>query len=343
MKLAIALAVILVLTGSGMCSAGEFDGVAAGAAWELRALGGGNESMLKNLRKVAGKRAVKLGIVGTGGVSVKVLADLLDSSTQFQYAMAPDMSKPDPESNTHDTQELRVIWDLTKALRVPVSVRSYQEADEPGEWAKAFAKAGKECDIVVFFESYWDEITPALQAIKASKALFLCPYGEVGDRPTKTAVQGYSAKPWADGIPNLLTVAPLAKKGPTILTILDRPGQDIAVINLIAPSYYASGPGGTCPSAAVATAVACYAFSALPAAPKAAGLAAILRNNSTIDRFALESVPEYGPDVVDKLVLQISSMVNPKQGERRKLDAKGLLSLKELYKVLAPRFPGRRP
>jgi hypothetical protein len=343
MKWAIALILTLALSGAGRC-AGEFDGIPVGAAWELRALGVGSDFILQNLRKASGKRRVVLGIVGTGGVSKKVVSDLLDSSTQFTYAMAPDMAKPDPESNTHDTQELRVIWDLTKALRVPIIVRSYQEADEPKEWAKAFALAGSECDIVVFFESYWDDIQPALTAIKSSKALFLCPYGEVGDRPTKTAVQGYSAKHWADGIPNLLTCAPLARKGPTILTLLDRPGQDIAVVNLIAPSYYANGPGGTCPSAAVATAVACYVFSAMPAPPKAVGLANMLRSNSTIDLLALESIPEFGKDVVDKLTLQIGAMSSPKPGERRKLDARGVLSLKQLLQQLRPRFGGgRRP
>jgi hypothetical protein len=241
------------------------------------------------------------------------------------------MANPDPGYETHDTSQARVVFDLLEALKVPTDVTIYHAADEPKAWADAYALAGSECDVVVFYESYWEDIQPTLDAMRKSRALFIGPYGEVGDKPTKNALQGYSAKPWMkDTVRNLLTCAPLAKKGGGILTLLDRQGQDIAVVNVIAPSFYASGPGGTCPSAGVTAAVACYLFSATKSKPNAGRLADKLRHLCIIDHKLLASVPEIGEKGALDLEATIKSMANPPKGKRRTLDAPGVLNISGL-------------
>lgn len=307
------------------------------AAWELKAMGAMEPGVFEKITGISGKRRVRLGIVGTGGVSRKLLERFLSPELTISYKLAPDMANPDPTSGTHDTGQAEVILDLLAALKVPTDVLIYQENDEPKAWAEAFALAGSQCDIVVFFQSYWDEIQPTLGAIRKSPALFLCPYGEVGDKATSTAVQGYSAKPWmCDSIPNLLTCAPLAKKGGGILIPLDRPELDTEIVNIIAPSYHASGSGGTCPSAAVAAAVACYTFSAARSRPNAGQIARTLRRSCIIDHKLLAGIPEVGEKGATELERTIRAMTNPPKGKLRTLDAPGILNLRALYGRLRP-------
>jgi len=316
-----------------LVSAEDAKPIPEGAAWELRVMGVMEPGGMQKLISMSGKRRVRLGMVGTGGVSRKLLENYLSPDFTITYKLAPYVADPDPGYETHDTSQARVVFDLLEALKVPTDVTIYHAADIPKAWADAYARAGAECDIVVFYESYWDDIQPTLDAMRKSRALFIGPYGEVGDRPTKNAVQGYSAKPWMKGtIRNLLTCAPLAKRGGRILTLLDRPGLDIAVINIIAPSYYASGPGGTCPSAGVTAAVACYAFSASRSRPDAGRLADRLRHLCIIDHKLLASIPEIGKKGASDLEVTIKSMTNPPKGKRRTLDARGVLNISSLIR-----------
>ena len=229
------------------------DDIPEGARWELTALGVTGEDRLSELRSLSDRRPLTLAIVGTGGISRRQLSSRLDGQARVRCCQCPDYPDCDPRKDTHDTGQARVILDLTRALGIRVKLLYYQPADSYAAIAKAFAEAGRRADIVITFQSYWGNVEPIIQSIaQAQDTLFISPYVEVGDRPTSTCPQGHATKPWGEGIPHFITTVPLARKGAGHLTsTLSRGPQDSEIINFIVPSYYASGPGGTCPSAAV--------------------------------------------------------------------------------------------
>ena len=301
----------------------------ASAAWELRMLGMDTPGKLQDMRGISGRRPVTLAVVGTGGVSRSVLTARLGQGFAVEYRMGAR----DPNRDTHDTQMLAVTSDLTLALGVRIKVLVYQPADSPGEVAAAFREAGKAADIICFYQSYWDGIDPILGALRdANRALILTPYAEVGDRRTNGAPQGHSHKPWGGGIGHLATVAPLARSSRGELTpVADRDGNDTEIINLVAPSYHASGPGGTCPSAAVAVAAACYLYAASPTRPTPAEAISILRETSSIDADLIASTPPFSRETVLQFQKAIREYAQPEPGKRRRLDAPGLLNLHRAF------------
>jgi hypothetical protein len=162
----------------------------------------------------------------------------------------------------------------------------------------------------------------------ASGALFISPYVEVGDAATSTCLQAHSAKPWADGFPHFVTVVPLARRATgSLVTPLSRPGQDSEVINFIAPSFYASGAGGTCPSAEVAVVVAACIIAASRDKPSPGDTVALMRQTSVVDRAALGSLPEFPEPTLARIEEQITALARPAEGRPRKLDATGILNL----------------
>jgi hypothetical protein len=102
------------------------------------------------------------------------------------------------------------------------------------------------------------------------------------------------------------------------------------MMNVIAPSFYASGPGGTCPSAGVTAAVACYVFSASRSRLNAGRLADKLRHLCIIDHKLLASIPEIGKKGASDVEATVKSMTNPPEGKRRTLDAPGVLNISGL-------------
>jgi hypothetical protein len=272
---------------------------------------------------------VTLAVVGTGGVSESVLAARVGQDLAIEYRMGAR----DPKRDTHDTQMVVVTSDITRALGVRLKVLVYQPPDSPGDLAGAFRHAGKAADIVCFFQSYWDGIDAILGALKDSKnALFLAPYAEVGDRRTNGTPQGHSRKPSGDGIGHLVTVAPLARSSRGELTVVsDRDANDTEIINLVAPSYHANGPGGTCPSAAVAVAAACYVYSSSPVRPTPAEALSILRETSWIDSDLIASTPPFSRETALQFEKAVREYVQPERGKRRRLDAPGLLNLHKAF------------
>ena len=105
--------------------------------------------------------------------------------------------------------------------------------------------------VVAFFQSFWgSETAQIVQSIReAEGCLFVSPYVEHGGLPTSTCVQGHSAKPWGEGLVNFVTASPVARKAPGEFINPANGEGDMEVVNFAAPSYYASGAGGTCPSA----------------------------------------------------------------------------------------------
>ena len=192
-------------------------------------------------------RPVTLAIVGQGGVSRSLIEPVLRRGNAFEYRAGAT----DPHSETHDTSAARVILDLTSALGVRVKVLVWQPGDDWSDVASAMEAAGREADIVAFFQSFWsgDEVKIVEAIARSTGCLFISPYAEFEGRPTCTCVQGSSAKPWSVGLGHFVTVAPLARSAPGEVFQPASGGADAEVINFLAPSYYASGPGGTCPSA----------------------------------------------------------------------------------------------
>lgn len=329
-----------------ICLFGAFAGQAGTpgpeAAWELKMLGVNDADKLAALRNAPKPRRVKLGVVGHGGVSKELLKNLLDCGGTITFHNCKSAA-----GSTHDTGQLNVILAITSALGVGVDVHIWQPGKPTKEVAEDFRKADKICDVVCFYESFWGKsaglITQALR--ESSSALFISPYVAVGKPPTGEAPQGSACKPWEkDSIENLVLAVPLAHTDlkPGILTPYDRSPADTEAVNFIAPSYYASSNGSTCPSGAVATACAVFIYAVMPEKPTPENVVEILRSTSGVDRELLISG---GMDAaaVDTLQKQIAAFREPAPGKSRKLDAPGVLNLFQAYRKAATSGPARTP
>jgi hypothetical protein len=306
-----------------------------GADWELRALGVRDAAMLRDLAALARARPVTLAIVGTGGISRSLLEPLLVEGNTFEYRTWPQGQPADTGENTHDTQAAHVILSITSRLGIAVHLLSYQPGEPVGDVAANFQQAASEADIVALYQSFWGDVGAITAAIEASPgALFISPYVEVGPNPTSTCPQGSAAKPWAEGLAHFVTVIPAARSAPgELLTPLARP-EDSEAVNFVAPSYYASGAGGTCPSAEVAVAVAAYIVAASPTKPAPTEIVQVMRETSCVDREALTTLPEFTDDAISQLETRIAALHGPPEGTPRKLDAPGLLSLRAILERL---------
>jgi hypothetical protein len=280
-------------------------------------------------------RPVTLAIVGQGGVSRALIEPVLRKGNAFEYRAGAT----DPGVETHDTAAARVILDITSALGVHVKVLAWQPGDAFTDVASAMEAAGREADLVAFFQSFWsgDEVKISDAIARSTGCLFISPYAEFEGRPTCTCVQSCSAKPWSVGFEHFVTVAPIARSAPGEVFQPASGGADAEVINFLAPSYYASGPGGTCPSAEVAVAVAAYIFASATRKPTPLEVVRLMRETSTIDEDALTTAPEYNFTLVRKAAAQIRALVSPDAGRPRKLDAAGVLNLWRIFLRLAMR------
>ncbi len=291
--------------------------------------------------RTAVRRPVTMAIVGTGGVSKSRLASVLVRGNTLQYRGFARDATCDPATETHDTSAARVILDLTLQLGVQVKLLVYQPADDYARVARALEAAGHAAPLVSLYQSYWgdaDDIKLLTSGIaRAPEALFISPYVEVGDRPTNSALQGACARLGGGGLANLLTAAPVARKAPGQLLTPRSGPTDSEVICLLAPSYYASGAGGTCPAGEVATACAAYVLAATPRPLTPPALADLLRCSSVCDRHALTSVPEYGTGAFAKLCAEIKRLGGAGGTGPVKLDVAGVLNLWEAYRLLAER------
>ncbi|MCD6359488.1 MAG: hypothetical protein J7M38_01405 [Armatimonadetes bacterium] len=299
-----------------------------GAEWELWALGVTDAERLDAVRGAVGDRPVTLAIVGNGGVSAERLGQAWGNMVSIEYRAGAT----DPGTNTHDTGQARVILDLTSRLGVRVKLLVYQPGASFSKIAAAMTQAGREADIVVFFQSFWGPAgAEIVQSIReAEGCLFISPYVEHRSLPTATCVQAHSAKPWAEGLANFVTASPVARKSPgRVLEPADRE-NDVEVINFVTPSYYASGAGGTCPAAAVTTAVAAWVIASSDHEVTPAEVVALMREAVTMDEAALTEALGWSAEEVAQLTARLTALGAPAEG-RRRLDAIGVLNLWAIY------------
>jgi len=303
-----------------------------GAEWELRALGVPAGERLEALRAIADRRPVTLAIVGQGGVSASLLAAALGQEVAVEYRDGAT----DPEANTHDTQAARVILDVTSRLGVQVRLLVYHPGAPFSKVADAMAGAGAEADLVAFFQSFWGpEAALIADAIGAADGcLFISPYVEYAGYATSTCVQAHSAKPWAEGLAHFVTAAPVAFRDPGRLLTPAGAEEDTEVINFLAPSYYASGAGGTCPAGEVTAAVAAYVLAASATRPAPDEIVALMRETVIADEAALAGRLGWDAPAVAALLTQVTALAAPEEGPR-KLDAAGVLDLWEIYQRLS--------
>ena len=297
------------------------------AAWELRLLGVDDAVKLQEMRDRPQQRRVKLGVVGSGGVSEHRLKSFLEHGHTFTYHGCTDPKKP-----THDTAMVKSILDKLAALGVQIDVHVWQWKKEIVDCPGAFRAAGQVCDVVCFYQSFWGKESPMIaRAIReAPGALFLSPYVGYKNLPSGQAPQGHAHKPWVpESIGHFVTVVPLARRRSKgrIAKTLNRNAADFQAINFIAPSYHASGPGGTCFGCEGGTACALYLYAIMAHKPTPAEAIDILRTTSSLDRKLLTSVEEFDDDAADRLQAQVEPMLNPPEGKLRKLDAPGVLNL----------------
>ncbi len=306
-----------------------------GAAWELRALGVAHDWQAQALREGV-RRPVTLAIVGQGGVSRSQLQPLLDTGNTLEYREGAE----DPGSSTHDTGMARVILEITSRLGVQVRLLVYHPAASFQAVADDLALAAGEADIVAFYQSFWGpDVKYINEALRnAEGCLLISPYVEYQSRPTGSCPQALSAKPSGEGLPNFVTVAPCAFKASGRLLTPSAREDDAEIVNFIAPSYYASGAGGTCPSAAVAAAVAAYAMAAAEAKPLPSDVVQLMRETVTADADTLQASLGFSEEEVTELVARIAALAGPEADSARKLDAPGLLNLWAIHERLgAPR------
>lgn len=137
---------------------------------------------------------------------------------------------------------------------------------------------------------------------------------------------------------------PLARKGSpgALCGVQRRDVNDTEVVNFIAPSFYASGPGGTCPSASVAVAVACYIYAASPVGPTPAEVISLMRRTSKVNERLISSTPPFSQAAVATLKKTIQDYTEPQAGHERRLDAPGILNLYDAYLQIEEGWP-RRP
>ena len=307
-----------------------------GAAWELRALGVAHDWQEQALREAV-RRPVTLAIVGQGGVSKSKLQPLLEAGNTLEYRNGAE----DPGSSTHDTGMAQVILEITSRLGVQVRLLVYHPGDPFQAVAESLTLAAGEADIVAFYQSFWgsdvEYINEALR--NAQDCLLISPYVEYESRPTSSCPQALSAKPWGEGLPNFITVVPCPFKAPgSLLTPSAREG-DTEIVNFIAPSYYASGPGGTCPSAAVAAAVAGYTIAAADPKPRPGDVVQPMRETVTSDGGTLRALLGLTEEQVTAFTSQVAALANPEAQPMRKLDAPGLLNLWAIHERLTAPGP----
>jgi hypothetical protein len=328
---------LISVVGTGLGLAAErplpkWEEIPAAPRWELQMLGVTDAARLAQVQAAVTGRLVRMALVGEGGLNRKRLRPHMYPGFSLVYRTGADDCP-----GAHDTGQIAVILDLLGALGVRVHMTSYQPPDDFAQVAAAFAAAGQEADIVVTYHSFWGENVKLIVAAMASRpqALFLAPYGEIGEPRTATSMQAHSYKPWGGGLPNLFTVAPLARRSDGSLLIPShRDAQDTEIINFIAPSHHANGPGGTCPSVGTLAGVAVYACAAAPRAPDREALVRMLRQSVTVDEGALTSAPPFTAAHVAKLRASLAALQEPDAGHRRKVDAAGVVSLERLWRKL---------
>ena len=302
------------------------------ARWELQMLGVTDAARLAQVRSLVGDRVVTLALVGEGGVSESELTPLLPARSSFFYRAWPAGQDPNCPGS-HDSAQAVIFLDLLRALGVRLRLVSYQAEDSYESVAQQFAAAGDRADLVVCYHSFWGDVGVILDSVAAhSRALSLWPYGETEGRPTSTSTQAASAKPWGGGLPHMLNCAPLAHNSDgSLVSPANRDAADTEIINLVAPSFYANGPGGTCCAVGVVAAVAAYAVAAAPQRPTALALAEWLRRSATVDEAALTCAPPFTAEHLQRLRESLASLTQPGPGGPGKLDAVGVISLYGLY------------
>lgn len=305
--------------------------------WELRMLGVTDDATLEALRAQAGRRVVTIGVVGQGRMSLSNLRPYMPPGSSFVYRSAPNFPDCDPHTGTHDNGQIRVILDLARALGVRVRIASYQPSDDWDTVARDFAAAGERCDIVVGFQSFWGSKATMLSDAIASRprALYVSPYVGYENRPTSTCMQAATWKPWGDGLAHFVTCAPLARRSDgSVLMPTARDEKDTEIVNFIAPSYHASGPGGTCPGGATTAGVAAYLYAAAPMRPTPTQVTDWLRRSACVDEAALTSTEPFTAEHVEKLRGCIANMLLPAPAGPRMLDAPGVISLRGAFELM---------
>ena len=299
----------------------------APASWEAQALGVTDGDKLSEVRALPVVRRVRVAVVGQGGVSLELVKGNLSEDFTLTYKEGAS----DVGANTHDTQAVNVMIPLARKLNVPIDFYIYHAGNDFSDVARHFKKAGETADIIILYQSFWGPVDEMVESIRASTgALFISPYVESGGLPTSTCLQAHSAGDGQDRLSNFITCAPLARAAPgEVLTPARRNNEDTEVINFICPSYYASGAGGTCPSATVCCVAAAYAVSRLQEKPSPAKLVELLKNSTVAHPTYLLKLPEFSDESLQKLTGQLDTL-----HKEKKLYSPGIVNMYKMYAAL---------
>ncbi len=226
--------------------------------------------------------------------------------------------------------------DLDIARIPPVDEKSGRTLDV------VFREAVARGDIVMDYESYWDDMDGdarerAAAVVKANPdTLFVLPYGERPFKgavpPTSTSLQGMALKADGKGFANMLLTIPVVHGQPGRLTGISRRTKgDTETAALVSPTGWAMSTGDTCPSAAMAAIVAAWIYAARDR-PPAADVIRILVEGRRLPSVSAEA--EFSAEDREALKKAIEKKNRRDAMKRRELLHDGAVSLGGVLEIL---------
>ena len=298
--------------------------------WDAFMLGVDTPEKIRALKK-AQKRIPVIGLVSVNGLKRSIHESLLTDGRDIEYVMGTEAP-----STMHDDYQISEVLQIARHLGLAVKIKVFHAASN--DVALALDAAGKSCDIVITYSSFWGGVPPMIQAIADHpNTLFIAPYAEISSRPpTGTSLQGQARHPDGKGQRNFITTIPLsrASKG-SLLTPSRRDANDFETINFVAPSSYASEQGVTCPSVGVTAVVAAFVASFSPEPVPAKRIIKLMKQTVTDPEKLMLQLTDFDESSVRTLREHLKDLTTTDQTNIRRLEADGVLNLWRIYLSLS--------
>ncbi len=298
-------------------------------SWDAFMLGIDSPEKIQKLKK-AQKRVPVVGLVTVRGLNRSIHESLLTDGREIEYVMGQAAA-----GTMHDDYQISEVLQIVRHLGLAFKLKVFHAAS--GEIGKALDAAGKECEIVITYSSFWGGLDPMFEAIAANpKTLYIGPYAEItGQPPTGTSLQGGARHPDGSGHRNFITAIPLSRhsKG-ALLTPSRRDKNDFETINFVAPSSYASNQGVTCPSVGVTAIVAAYIASFATKPVSAKRIIKVMKSGVCVPEKWMLRLADFDDAAVKTLREHLKDLTSIDQTGIRRLEAEGVLNLWNVYSAL---------
>ena len=280
------------------------------------------------------KRVPVIGLVSYSGINPELI-----KSEAVEYVAGGKKS-----AGNHDSFQISEVLQNCANLGFAVRIKVYR-AENAAQIAQYFLEAGKECDIVVTYYSFWNATQPMVEAVAANtQTLYLSPYVEVGQRSTNLSFQSSARHPDGSGLPNFATTIPLsANSDGKLFTPSARSEHDTETVTFVAPSAYASSPGETCPSSGVSAVVAAYILACSePGGMTPDEVVNLMTSTAAVPEAEMLNLKNFTSRSVADLKDHLAKLTAPDALGIRRLESKGVLNLWNIYLALAEREAANR-